>query len=393
MKKRISLAGALFGMLAASGMAARAEDSAMYFRFVSATDSVMVAGRDDGTAVWSNEAATVSGRFQRATSMEPTNEWLDYVQYAGTGTIVTQRLADWATPAGMAYVPGGIFQMGNTFEAAEGNSDELPVHTVFVSEFYMDKTEVTKGQWDETYNWALTNGYAFDNAGSWYNGTNCSKGDSYPVVFVNWYDCVKWCNARSEREGRLPPYMSSGAVFQAGQDTNVVCDWSAAGYRLPTEAEWEKAARGGARARRFPWADADTIDRDRANYYCNQQNGMNVYEYDQATTGGYDPTYTGWTPPTAPAGSFVPNGYGLHDMAGNVSEWCWDWYGSAWYNDAGAKVADTRGPALGLSRVFRGGDYHFYARHCRVAFRLFNGNPTSKGLNIGFRAVLLPSRQ
>ena len=123
------------GLVLAAGVAARAADSAMYFRFVSSKTSVMVVGRDDGTAVWTNSAAAVSGRFQRATSMEPTNEWLDYVQYAGTGTIATQRLADWAVPEGMAYVPGGIFQMGNTFDAAEGDSDELPVHTVFVSEF------------------------------------------------------------------------------------------------------------------------------------------------------------------------------------------------------------------------------------------------------------------
>jgi hypothetical protein len=89
-------------LVLAASLAARAADSAMYFRFVSPTTSAMVAGLDDGTVVWSNDAVAVSGRFQRASSMGPTNEWLDYVQYAGTGTITTQRLADWAVPEGMA---------------------------------------------------------------------------------------------------------------------------------------------------------------------------------------------------------------------------------------------------------------------------------------------------
>jgi formylglycine-generating enzyme required for sulfatase activity len=283
--------------------------------------------------------------------------------------------------------------MGNTFDAAEGDSGELPVHTVFVSEFYMDKTEVTKAKWDEVYGWALTNGYAFDNAGSWYNGTNYSKGDSHPVIYVNWYDCVKWCNARSEREERMPVYTTNGATYRTGTNDLVACDWTAAGYRLPTEAEWEKAARGGARAYRFPWAGTNVIDRGRANYYCYQNNGTNYFVYDLATTGRYDPVYTnGGTPYTAPVGSFAPNGYGLYDMAGNVWEWCWDWYGSAWYANAGATVADVSGPASGSNRVARGGSFPNVAWYCRVAAR-YPTAPASWTRVKGFRAVLPPGRQ
>lgn len=365
--------------------AAQGENEAVFFRFVSTTESAAAEMRPEGILVWSNAAASVSGRIQRATDL-PASNWTDYVQFAGAGTISTQRLEDWNTPAGMAYIPGGIFQMGNTFDVAEGNPDEVPVHTVFVGEFYMDQTEVTKAQWDETYNWALTNGYAFDNAGS-------GKATNHPVQTVSWYDCVKWCNARSEREGRTAVYTTNGAIFRTGTNSAVVCDWSAAGYRLPTEAEWEKAARGGALARRFPWEKTNVIDRSRANYVCYRNKGTNFYVYDKALNDGFDPAYAnGGMPYTAPVGSFEPNGYGLYDMAGNNTEWCWDWYGSAWYTDAGASVGNSRGPTTGSRRVLRGGSWGSYALYCRVSCRSW-GSPEYVYFNYGFRAVLPPSRQ
>ena len=118
--------------------------------------------------------------------------WLDY---SGAGQ--AQRF--YRTVAEMALIPEGSFQMGNCMGTNEGNTNELPVHTVNVSAFYMDKNLVTKELWDEVYHWATNNGYSFDNAGY-------GKELTHPVQTVSWYDVVKWCNARSEKAGRVPAY-------------------------------------------------------------------------------------------------------------------------------------------------------------------------------------------
>ena len=102
-------------------------------------------------------------------------------------------------PAGMVLIPAGSFTMGNCMDPGEGYSDELPLHTVYVSAFYMDRYEVTKALWDEVKAWNGGNGYSYENAGS-------GKAANHPVQTVNWYDCVKWCNARSEKEGLTPCY-------------------------------------------------------------------------------------------------------------------------------------------------------------------------------------------
>jgi formylglycine-generating enzyme len=161
-------------------------------------------------------------------------------------------------------------------------------------------------------------------------------------------------------------------------------NWNS-GYRLPTEAEWEKAARGGASGHRFPWSDVDTITWSRANYYA-QSSG---YAYDLNPTEGYHPTFaTGGSPYTGPAGCFAPNGYGLYDMAGNVWEWCWDWYGSY----SSGSQTDPRGPpGSGSGPVLRGGCWSNDASGCRAAVRGL-GNPTDSDYYSGFRCVLPPGQ-
>ncbi len=278
-------------------------------------------------------------------------------------------------PEGMALIPAGNFTMGDSF--SEGDSDERPTHGVHVSGFYMDRHEVTKALWDEVHVWAVAHGYSFDNAG-------LGKAANHPVHTVSWSDAVKWCNARSEREGKVPAYYTDAGLtarYRSGQ-VAVYVDWSR-GYRLPTEAEWEKAARGGAAGHRFPWSDSDTIQHTRADYYSSSS-----YAYDTSTTRGYHPVFNdGVSPYTGPVGYFAPNGYGLYDMAGNVWEWCWDWWGSGWSGTSSARQADTRGPASGSSRVVRGGSGGSAAWFSRAALRRYY-EPGFRFGYLGFRSVL-----
>jgi formylglycine-generating enzyme required for sulfatase activity len=279
-------------------------------------------------------------------------------------------------PGGMVLIPAGSFRMGDVI--GDGYSDERPLHTVTVSAFYMDKYEVTRSLWNEVYVWAITHGYSFDNWGS-------GKAADHPVQEISWYDAVKWCNARSEKEGRLPAYYTSAAqttVYRTGQ-VNVQNGWVKwdRGYRLPTEAQWEYAARGGVEGKRFPWGD--TISQSQANYY-----SKSSYSYDISPTRGYHPAYaTGGEPYTSPVDSVAANGYGLYDMAGNVWEWCWDWHGGY----GSAAISDPRGPASGSVRVFRGGGWLGNARRCRVSDRYYF-RPDYWYNSIGFRSVLPPGQ-
>jgi formylglycine-generating enzyme required for sulfatase activity len=287
------------------------------------------------------------------------------------------RLFDLASPPGIALIPAGSFMMGDTFNEFDGDAAH-PSHPVYVSTFYLDRYQVTKGLWDEVYNWAITHGYNFNNAGT-------GKAANHPVHVVSWYDIVKWCNARSEKEGRLAAYYTSAAqttVYRTGS-MNVQSDWVKwnAGYRLPTEAEWEKAARGGLSGKRFPWGD--TITHGEANYY-----SSSVYACDICLTRGYNPIYDDGVPPyTSPVGSFAPNGYGIHDMAGNVWEWCWDSYDSLWYSNGGATLNDTKGPSIFAGvRVLRGGAWFNIQIYSQCAYRYFYF--PSYGLDsVGFRCV------
>jgi formylglycine-generating enzyme required for sulfatase activity len=176
---------------------------------------------------------------------------------------------------------------------------------------------------------------------------------------VDWYDTVKWCNARSQLAGKTPVYFADAGLTQVytnGQVTPYV-NWTASGFRLPTEAEWEKAARGGLSGHRFPWGDL--ISESQANYA-----GSTATNYDLGPN-GYNAAFTnGVTPYTSPVGYFASNGYGLYDMAGNVFEWCWDWYGTPY-----AGGSDPRGPASGSNRVLRGGTWNYFANYARCADR------------------------
>ena len=211
----------------------------------------------------------------------------------------------------MALIPAGSFEMGDSKNEPEDYMKRSrPVHRVELDAFYMDVREVTVGQFREFVN---QSGHKY--GGNWNDVAKYSPGDEYPMVYVTWNDATAYAK------------------------------W--AGKRLPTEAEWEYAARGGLVGKRYPWGDE--ITHDDANYY---------------GTGGKDK----WSE-CAPVGSFAANGYGLYDMAGNVWEWCQDWYEENYYSSSPAK--NPPGPDTGSRQVLRGGGWVNSARNLRVAGRRY----------------------
>ncbi len=260
-------------------------------------------------------------------------------------------------PEGFAKIPAGPFSMGDSF--GEGRANEQPVHTVYLSEFYIARTEVTKAQWDTVRSWGLNNGYTDLSEGA-------GKGPDHPVQMIDWFNAVKWLNAWSEMDGRTPVYRVDGSVYRTGE-FQALADFSADGYRLPTEAEWEKAARGGLEGHRYSWW----------SIYLTAEDG-NV-------AGTVDPAVE--VPRTLPVGSFPPNGYGLYDTTGNVWEWVHDWYDVDYYSKS--PEADPHGPdvpSIEDRRLFRGAAWNTNLEQSRVAYRYLS--PSNSLFNsVGFRAA------
>jgi len=232
----------------------------------------------------------------------------------------------------MAFVPAGFSNPGRE---------------IYTSAFFMDKTEVSKAEWDAVYSWAITNGYDFFSSGS-------AAGSDFPVTHINWHDAIKWCNARSEKEGLTPCYYTDTGrtvVYRAGLtalDNNWV-DWDANGYRLPTRAEWLKAYWGGNEGSNFyPWpssggSSGDHINGSFGNYRRSYDPWETTYNENATPVGYYDGNQT-------PSGVDMSNGYGLYDMFGNVSEWCWDRSFSGWYDQPEAQDDNSKGPNDGTGR-------------------------------------------
>jgi len=254
----------------------------------------------------------------------------------------------------MVYVPGGSFEMGDVKN--EGDSDEKPVHTVTLTGFYMGKYQVTQAQYRAVM--GSNPSYFSSNPANWETGRR-------PVETVSWYDAIEFCNALSIKEG-LSPYYNIDKVNKDpnNKDNYDYMKWTvtrnsaANGYRLPTEAQWEYAAKGGnGTPGNYTYSGSNTVG-DVAWYFDNS-NSM-----------------------THEVGKKQPNGLGLYDMSGNVREWCWDWYGS--YSTEAQ--TDPVGASSGYSRVRRGGGWFNNAQYARSAYRL-NIYPYNRYSYLGFRLV------
>src|SRR5664279_2416553 len=241
-----------------------------FFRIVGPTATAIAAFRPDGTLVWSNALAGTNYTVQTVTSLPGGTNWVDYVQIPAANNVNTNQLVAFNPPAGMALIPAGSFTMGDNLD---GEADAVPTN-VYVSAFYMDVNLVSYSQWQLVYNWATNHGYGFVNVGA-------GKAANHPVQTVDWYDVVKWSNARSQQAGLTPVYYTDAGLTQLytnGETTNVFANWTNKGYRLPTEEEWEKAARGGLSGQRFSWGNF--IGESQANYY-----GSTSFSYDFGPNG------------------------------------------------------------------------------------------------------------
>jgi formylglycine-generating enzyme required for sulfatase activity len=320
---------------------------------------------------------TNSPTFTTPTLTTTTKYWVKITNAFGEANSNSVTVTVIQAPSGMTLIPQGVFTMGDLLNYL-GNS---PTRTVTLDAFYMGNYEVTKAEWDEVRTWGLSNGYTDLAAGS--GKSEFSWDSNHPVQTITWYQTLKWCNARSQKAGLTPVYYTNDAqttIYKTGNVdvTNAQVNWAANGYRLPTEAEWEKAARGGLSGQHFPWGD--TISHSQANYR------SGYFSWDMSYMAGkqnYHPTYgTAPQPFTSPVGAFAANGYGLYDMTGNVSEWCWDWPDDY----ATGSQTNPRGASSDVSRAIRGGSWYDMSNICRVATR--NSNyPTYSNNGVGFRVV------
>ena len=274
------------------------------------------------------------------------------------------------SPNNMVFIKGGTFQMGS--EDKDTGLDEKPAHEVTIDDFYIGRFEVTVAEFEEfidntnyktdadkegsSYIWKSDTwkeqtdiNWQYDAMGK----HRSSRAYNHPVIHISWYDAVAYCNWLSEEQSLQKVYTIEG--------TEVTINLQANGYRLPTEAEWEYAARS--RGKNDVWAGTST--ETHLLSYGNYGGNGDGFQY------------------TAPVGSFDSNASGLYDMSGNVWEWCWDWYDNNFYSKS-KNTVNPIGSNSGNSRVLKGGSWVSKPTKLRCAYR-YDGRPSIRSYGIGFR--------
>ena len=294
-------------------------------------------------------------------------DWNRQYTTSGKVRIIADDISVTPPSATMVYVPAGFSV--NSYGNHAGSSSVK----VFSNGFFMDKTEISKADWDAVRTWALANGYTFDNTG-------LATATDHPVVGVSWYDAVKWCNARSEKEGLAPVYFTDAnrtTIYKTGTVIvrSTFCNWSADGYRLPTRAEWSKAAWGGSTSGPYYWpsyygSGSEILNVGQANFFNTYAQRSHQWDLSATTQNSY---FGSANYGTTPVGYYngnqqisglalgvavmdMKNGFGLYDMAGNAAEWLWDSYYSEVTATTEYRDDNYKGPDLGL-----GTDRHFAA--------------------------------
>jgi formylglycine-generating enzyme required for sulfatase activity len=277
---------------------------------------------------------------------------------------------------GLVLLPGGAFLMGTDDDVGYPADGEGPIRRVTVRPFWIDPFAVTTERFAR---FVENTGYLTDaERYGWSFVFGGFLPDDFPetrgVAAAPWWRQVfgaDWRHPEGPQSG-IETRMDHPVVHVSWQDAMAYCSW--AGLRLPTEAEWEYAARGGLEGKRYPWGEELTPG---GEHRCNVWQGT-FPSHDTAEDG-----YAG----TAPVDAFPPNGYGLHNMTGNAWEWCADWFTAG---HEGRPQVDPRGPASGTERVIRGGSYLCHESYCfryRVSARSSN-TPISTTGHMGFRVAL-----
>lgn len=297
-----------------------------------------------------------------------------------------------AVPVGMVTIPKGSFLMGDNWNWDFSPQNERPLHAVPLDSFYIDKFEVSFPKMKDVLQYAYDKGLIIvtnDSSGPLVmNAEGVKKPlmalqgyiyrsnfiafasqkftvtagwENYACTAVTWYGAAAFANFKSDMEG-----LQRCVDFQTWQ-----CDFTKDGYRLPTEAEYEKAARGGMTGHHFPWPS---------------YGDYRFWNYVSQTNANYTPTGQPHYFSPTPLGTYAPNGYGLYDIAGNMREWCWDWYSATWYSDPNATFSNPVGPIAGTKRILRGGGFETEETKARCAYRDYE-EPEVSWWYTGFRCV------